>query len=78
MTKEDKMKTYIGTKIINAEPMSRGKYNKHRGWDIPKDENPNDEGYLVQYDNEYISWSPKDVFEGAYREVTETERNLMG
>ena len=26
---------------------------------------------LVQYDNEYTSWSPKDVFEKAYREVVD-------
>lgn len=67
------MKTYIGTKIIKAKPMTRGDYNKHRGWEIPADENPDDEGYLVQYDNDYVSWSPKDVFETAYRPVTEAE-----
>ena len=29
------MKRYIGTKIIKAEPMTRGDYNKYRGWQIP-------------------------------------------
>lgn len=73
------MKEYIGTKTIKAKPMNRFDYNSLRGWTIPEDENGNDEGYLVEYldggkpnhkdfDN-YISWSPKDVFEKAYRPV---------
>lgn len=61
------MKKYIGTKQIEAKPMSRGDYNKYRGWTIPADENPNDEGYLVKYSDGYISWSPKKQFEEAYK-----------
>ena len=71
------MNRYIGTKAINAKPMSRQAYNDLRGWAVPADENPADDGYLVEYidggqanhpDYEgYISWSPKDVFERAYR-----------
>ena len=62
------MKTYIGTKIIEAKPMTRGDYNTFRGWKIPEDENPEDRGYFVKYPDGYISWSPKEVFEEAYRE----------
>lgn len=60
---------YIGTKLIKAKPMTRGEYNEYRGWKIPENENPQDEGYLVVYvdSNDYVSWSPKDVFERAYR-----------
>lgn len=61
------MKTYIGTKIIEAKPMNRGDYNEYRGWSIPDNENPNDEGYLVRYSDNYESWSPKEQFENAYR-----------
>lgn len=71
------MKTYIGTKIVHATPMDRAAYNEYRGWTLPADENGADEGYLVEYldggranDSRhagYISWSPKDVFERAYR-----------
>lgn len=61
------MKQYIGVKNIQAKPMTRGEYNKFKGWTIPPDENPNDDGYMVKYSNDYISWSPKDVFEKAYR-----------
>ena len=70
-------KTYIGTKKILATPMNRKEYNDYRGWEVPEDENPDDEGYLVEYVDGgksnhpdhagYISWSPKDVFERAYR-----------
>ena len=73
------MKEYIGTKRLVAQPMTRIKYVTYRGWDLPEDENGSDEGYLVEYldggepnhsDHQgYISWSPKDVFEKAYRET---------
>lgn len=68
--------TYIGTKVIHALPMNRLDYNVLRGWQVPADENPNDEGYLVQYADGgdpnvpgfsgYLSWSPKEVFERSY------------
>ncbi len=43
------MKDYIGVKVVAAEPMSRGEYNAYRGWKIPSDENPADEGYHIRY-----------------------------
>ena len=61
------MKQYIGTKIIKAKEMTRGDYNTFRGWKIPENENPVDEGFLVEYSDGYISWSPKKQFEEAYR-----------
>lgn len=74
------MKTFIGTKIIQATPMTRGHYNAYRGWDLPANENGADAGYLVEYTDGgkpnhpghegYISWSPKAQFENAYRETT--------
>ena len=62
------MKQYIGTKQLEAQPMNRGDYNKYRGWTIPDNENSEDEGYLVRYQDGYESWSPKGAFEEAYRE----------
>lgn len=71
------MQTYIGTKMLRAKPMTRGEYNEFRGWGIPSDEDPSDAGYLVEYLDGgkpnvfgfegYVSWSPADVFERAYR-----------
>ena len=38
-----------------------------RGWEIPANENPEDEGFYLRYPDGYISWSPKVQFEDAYR-----------
>jgi hypothetical protein len=74
------MQQYIGVKLINAVPMNRLEYNNLRGWSVPEDENPTDDGYLVEYVDGgkanvegyagYVSWSPKQVFERAYRSIT--------
>lgn len=71
------MNRYIGVKEINAKPMTRQAYNDLRGWQLPADENGADEGYLVEYIDGgkanhpdfqgYISWSPADVFDRAYK-----------
>ena len=57
---------YIGTKIIKAVEMTAVAAMQHldRQLEIgPEDE----DGYLVEYENGYQSWSPKEVFEAAYR-----------
>jgi hypothetical protein len=74
---ESNMKRYIGVKEINAKPMKRAVYNVARGWTLPADENGDDDGYLVEYIDGgqanttayagYVSWSPSDVFERAYK-----------
>jgi len=61
------MERYIGVKVIEAEPMNLGDYNKARGWIIPENEDPLREGYRVVYPDGYVSWSPKEIFEEAYR-----------
>lgn len=71
---------YIGTKIINAKPMTRAQYNTFRGWDLPPDEDGSDAGYLVEYldggkpnvatHDGYVSWSPAAQFDAAYRETS--------
>jgi len=61
------MKQYIGTKLIKAHPQTLGEYNLSKGWTIPANEDPNTKGYRVEYSDSYISWSPKDAFEEAYR-----------
>jgi len=70
------MSKFIGTKEIDAKPMTRQEYNDFRGWELPADENGADEGFLVEYIDGgqanteeytgYVSWSPKNVFERAY------------
>ncbi len=72
-------KTYVGTKVVYAMPMNRLEYNQLRGWELPANENGDDECYLIQYADGgksnmpgfsgYLSWSPRDVFEKAYQRV---------
>lgn len=74
------MDQYIGVKIINAVPMTRQEYNDFRGWPLPADENGEDKGYLVEYQDGgpanteqyagYVSWSPKLVFDMSYRKTS--------
>jgi hypothetical protein len=54
---------YIRLNMVEATPMTRGDYNKLRGWTIPADENPNDEGYLVVDSEGYRTWYPKAKFD---------------
>ena len=73
------MKSYIGTKVVNATSMTRADYNTLRGWTLPADEDGADAGYLVEYTNGskpnhkdfagYVSWSPEEQFDRAYRET---------
>lgn len=62
------MKQYIGTKLIEAEPAYRvdGKTVQPTTWPIPEGSKA-EEGYAVRYPDGYMSWSPKAVFEEAYR-----------
>ena len=65
------MKTYIGTKIVEAAPAIRmgGKvYDANEL--IPRSMELVEEGYKVRYQDGYESFSPKDVFERFYLELT--------
>lgn len=70
------MKRYIGTKIIEAKPgtMAEAQALKYgcpveTQKKIFQESGTKDrEGYIVKYPDGYISFSPKEVFEEAYRE----------
>ena len=62
------MQSYIGCKIIQAEPMDEI---------VTGDRTPRP-GYKVVYPDGYISWSPKEVFEEAYRLISKKEKVLIG
>lgn len=64
-----KAKAYVGLKEIRAMKMTRGKYCKFKGWNLPADEDSKDKGYLIKYTDGYISWSPTKQFEDAYMET---------
>ena len=78
------MKQYIGTKIVHAQPAFKAtgvkkdckvpnqvltaeqlEDCKANGWEFTDQK----EGYEVRYADSYVSWSPKDVFEDAYRQT---------
>ena len=71
------MQQFYGTKNIAAKPMTRLEYNQFRKWELPSNENGEDEGYLVEYLDGgkpnvegyagYVSWSPKEQFDAAYK-----------
>jgi len=60
------MKKFIGTKVIKAMPMTMVEAQKVLGREI-KPATKEDDGYLVEYKDGYKSWSPKSVFEEAYK-----------
>jgi hypothetical protein len=76
------MPLYEGTKKLRARPMTKGEYNRFRGWEHPADEDANEAGYLVEYVDGgkanvagfdgYVSWSPANVFEAHYHRLDET------
>ena len=61
------MKKYIGTKVIKAEPMTVTEAQV-LGVEI-KPATVEENGYLVEYKDGYKSWSPKSVFDDAYRKL---------
>lgn len=63
------MEKYLGTKIIDTEPMNKYEfYMNVKGIDCKEE---NEEGYKVVYQDGYVSWSPKDVFEEAYHRISQ-------
>lgn len=76
------MKTFVGTKLVLAKTMTLGEYNEYRGWPIPPNEDPNAEGFLVEYPGTvpnveghegYISWSPKVAFDESHVQILHGE-----
>ena len=61
------MKKYLGVKIIRAEEMSERQFKESKGF--PSTSLKDRDGYKVVYEDGYESWSPKDVFEKAYRKI---------
>ena len=47
------MENYICVKIVKAEPQEKNGVS----------------GYRVKYPDDYVSWSPKETFEKAYRKL---------
>lgn len=84
------MRAFIGCKIIRAQSMSKEEFEFRKDNLLNNDFrndvnlppfNTNTPGYHVQYPNpdgsKYNSWSPKDVFERAYREIAPDEKEMV-
>ena len=70
------MNKFIGVKIIHAMLMIHGEYalekygvNNAINTTEFSQQNKESEGYKVIYEDGYVSWSPKEVFEAAYRNI---------
>lgn len=64
------MERYIGVKVVHAVPAIRkGGKVYHLTWPIPNNDDVKEYGYKVIYADGYESWSPKAVFEEAYRKT---------
>ena len=66
------MNKYLGVKIVKAEPwlgIDNKCVNEVNGKQTIVLTGLEKEGYKVVYEDGYTSWSPKDVFKKAYREI---------
>lgn len=76
-------KPYTGTKTIKAMPM-RVRHAANAGANVPQryldstcaSYDPGADGYLIEYDDGFRSWSPKKVFEATYK-ISETYADRM-
>ena len=62
-----KGKLYTGTKSVLAAPLTRTDAATRLGRNLKSENSDEEEGYLVQYEDGYQSWSPKSTFEKAYK-----------
>ena len=73
---KSQMKSYIGSKIIQAEAMDECSFLREvKGQNVENRETR--PGYKVVYPDGYVSWSPQGVFETTYREITNSEKKLV-
>ena len=71
--------TLFGSRFVIGYPMTRLEYNNLRNWDLPYDENGDDEGFMIEnltnakpntdFSEGYISWSTKEQVFLEFREA---------
>jgi hypothetical protein len=61
----NRLKKYVSCKIINAIPATCEEASMQIGRVLPG--HPNDDGYLIEYGDGYLSWCPKSTFERDYK-----------
>ena len=65
---------YVGSKIIKAHPMDLVEFKNNKNEPYEGENMP---GYRVEYEDGYISWSPKDTFERCYRLLSNKEIHMV-
>lgn len=75
-------KKYVGAKVVEATPISLEAFKSATGRD-PYANNPNPaedltQGYMVKYEDGYCGYSPKSVFDAAYREINPFNETMIG
>ena len=73
------MKKYIGTKQVEAKPMTMGeayKRNLLQTGRVPNDSEKDNSGFYVRYQDGYESWSPAETFCKAYK-IADTPLDRM-
>ena len=74
----NKMKTYIGTKIVRACEMDNATFRQMVDESSVKKKKPDiNPGYMVMYEDGYKSWCPKAVFEGHNRKISNAEIKML-
>lgn len=58
---------YTGTKTVYEASLTRTEAAKRLGRNLKSENSDEEEGYLVRYEDNYMSWSPKSTFEKAYK-----------
>lgn len=61
-------KSYVTQEAVWAHPMTRGAYNEYRGWTLPDDEDPEDDGFIIRRDG-HNTWMPAEVFESKFKQI---------
>ena len=62
---------YIGTKIIRARECSYNEFHTDSQIVVDRD------GFEVIYGDGYVSWSPEEAFNAAYRRISDNEIRLI-
>lgn len=76
MDKSEETRQYTCIKSVKATPCSLYTAQGLLGRKFYKDDCDNMMGYLVEYEDGYVSWSPKSVFDNGYA-LTETHVDRM-
>lgn len=64
------LSTCVGIKLVDVSPMTKEEFYKTKKYPLDSnDASLKDAGYQVEYEDGYISWSPKDTFDKAHRTI---------